>query len=94
MTIPAFSQAVNDGRIRRRALRVYVALQSELDVMEYRFVKQDFIGKMAGLSQPEVSEALRELVAAGYLQAIEEARFRAKYRLFYSCAADNEKRAG
>ncbi|MBA2627582.1 MAG: hypothetical protein H0U85_06185 [Gemmatimonadales bacterium] len=94
MTIPAFYQAANDPAIRRRALRVYLALQGELDVMEYRFVKQDYIATATGLRQPEVSLALKELCEAGYLQAVTEKKFRAKYRLFYSCSNSPTSRVG
>ena len=94
MTIPALYQAANDPRIRRRALRVYLALQHELDVMEYRFVKQDYLASVTGLRQSEVSVALHELCDGGYLQALEEKKHRAKYRLFYSCSATPTERAG
>ena len=50
------------------ALPVLIQLHTHLDVAQYRRVKQRWLARRLGISQPEVSRSLKRLRDRGYLE--------------------------
>lgn len=64
---PALRRLALDARVGPRAIRVYVILAEELDLVQYRPVKLLPVSTLLRIKRSKVSEALKALVALGYL---------------------------
>ena len=82
--IPAFMSAMQDPTLRGHPREVYIWLHENLDIREFREVKQSVIETDLGLRDSTVYRALTRLVERGYLDPGPiQGRIRS-YRLFYS----------
>jgi DNA-binding MarR family transcriptional regulator len=67
--IDTLKRAAGDARLDGAPLKVYVYLNHELDLTEFRPVKVRAIANELHLKMPTTSIALRRLVETGYIQA-------------------------
>jgi hypothetical protein len=65
--------------MRGRDVIVLILIGRELDAVEYREVKQLWLGKRLGIARRTVGRSLARLVASGFLDAMEGPPM--KYRL-------------
>lgn len=86
--IPSFRIAQCDRRLGARAFRVYAFCVTELDVREFRPLKQDFIHRRLGIQQPHVGADLRQLADLGYLEVGARDGLTHTYRLVYHVARE------
>ena len=68
MILPSLKQASTDRRLRGAPLRVLVYLHGALEIGEYRVVKTWHVADRIGMNRAHVGEAIRILVALGYLR--------------------------
>lgn len=65
--------ALDRRRLEHLTFRVYVVLHAHLDTTLPRPVKRLLVAEALGIRKPQVSIALRQLLAAGYLERGQDA---------------------
>lgn len=67
MMYDLLDRAVADRRVHRRHLEVYRVLLRELDPLDFRPVKREFLAHKCDMRVEKVSRALTALISLGYL---------------------------
>lgn len=69
MTVPSLVlSATTDPELHARDVHLLLHLLTHLDVVQYERVKQAWLAKRLGISQPEVCRAMRRLRLRGYIE--------------------------
>lgn len=66
--VPALSDALDDHRLRPIDLKVLLILARELDVLDWRPVKEAALRHAMHIGRTRLYEALRVLVSRGYVE--------------------------
>ena len=82
--IPAFATGMQDRELRGVPRDVYIWLNQQLDVVEFRPVKHVAVCSALGLSESAVFSAMELLVAHGYVKRGRKFGRIRTYRLVYS----------